>query len=68
VRAKGASLLRAAEPVSALYEQSRGHHVGMFAALEDQLCSFESGSKNWPDRLDALVYSLADLMVKTAKG
>ena len=29
-----------AEPVAALYEQGRVHHVGAFAALEDQMCGF----------------------------
>jgi phage terminase large subunit-like protein len=57
-----------AEPVSALYEQSRVHHVGTFASLEDQLCSFTSDfDRNRagysPDRLDALVWALTELMV-----
>src|SRR5690606_8870536 len=29
-----------AEPISALYEQGRVHHVGDFPDLEDQLCNF----------------------------
>lgn len=37
VRASRGKLIRA-EPVSALYEQGRVHHVGMFGELEDQLC------------------------------
>jgi phage terminase large subunit-like protein len=57
-----------AEPCSALYEQSRVHHVGTFARLEDQLCSFTSdfnrGAAGYsPDRLDALVWALSELMV-----
>lgn len=45
-----------AEPVAALYEQGRVHHVGEYARLEDQLCLWDpqSSSKS-PDRLDALV-------------
>jgi phage terminase large subunit-like protein len=35
----------------------------MFAELEDQLCCFAPGSTNSPDRLDALVYALTELMV-----
>lgn len=54
-----------AEPVSALYEQGRVHHVGMFEALEDQLCTFEPGSPKSPDRLDAMVYALTDLMIRS---
>jgi phage terminase large subunit-like protein len=52
-----------AEPVSALYEQNRVHHVGCFPELEDELCSFKPGSTDSPDRLDALVWGLTDLML-----
>jgi phage terminase large subunit-like protein len=31
-----------AEPVSALYEQGRVHHIGTFSKLEDQMCAFTS--------------------------
>jgi phage terminase large subunit-like protein len=41
-----------AEPVAALYEQGRIHHIGVFPQLEDQLCSFAPGSTGSPDRLD----------------
>lgn len=53
-----------AEPVAALYEQKRIHHVGKFNALEDQLCTWEpnSGDKS-PDRLDAIVWAFTHLMV-----
>jgi phage terminase large subunit-like protein len=54
-----------AEPVVALYEQQRVHHVGMFAQLEDQLCSWVPGSSGpSPDRLDALVWAIAELLVE----
>jgi predicted phage terminase large subunit-like protein len=52
-----------AEPVSALYEQHRVHHAGCFPELEDELCSFEPGSTDSPDRLDALVWAVTDLML-----
>ena len=52
-----------AEPVAALYEQHRIHHVGMFGPLEDQLCSWVPGESESPDRLDALVWALTELMV-----
>ncbi|MCK0068052.1 DNA-packaging protein [Kordiimonas laminariae] len=53
-----------AEPVASLYELSRVHHVGAFPQLEDQMCSFTgAGSGSSPDRLDALVYAISDLML-----
>ncbi len=51
-----------AEPISALYEQGRVHHVGSFPELEDQMSTYAGGSGSSPDRLDALVYALSDLM------
>ncbi len=65
VRATRGKAIRA-EPVAALYEQGRIHHIGILARLEDQLCEFDpsapsaSGS---PDRLDALVWALTHLML-----
>lgn len=53
-----------AEPVSALYEQGRCHHVGMFAALEDELTSWAPGEgAPSPNRLDALTWAFHDLML-----
>ena len=53
-----------ADPVSAIYEQGKVRHCGLFATLEDQMCSFEPGTTSWsPDRMDALVYALTDLMI-----
>jgi hypothetical protein len=53
-----------AEPVSALYEKGRVHHVGLFADLEDQLCNWVPGEGlPSPDRLDALTWALTDLML-----
>jgi len=53
-----------AEPVSALYEQKRIHHVKPFPELEDQLCTWEplSGDPS-PDRLDGLVWGITNLML-----
>jgi predicted phage terminase large subunit-like protein len=58
-----------AEPVSALYEQGKVHHVGEHSILEDQLCGFTSDFDRSragfsPDRLDALVWALTELIVK----
>ena len=53
-----------AEPISALYEQKRVHHVGVFAELETQMCSFVPDHLDGsPDRVDALVWALTELMV-----
>ncbi|WP_247482856.1 hypothetical protein [Bradyrhizobium sp. 15] len=55
-----------AEPIAALYEQRKVHHVGGFDVLEDQMCAFTSDfDRNKvgysPDRVDALVWALTDL-------
>jgi phage terminase large subunit-like protein len=50
-----------AEPVAAKYEQGLVHHVGFFPDLEDEMCSYVAGAKS-PNRLDALVYALSELM------
>lgn len=53
-----------AEPISALYEQGRVHHVGALPTLEDQLCTWvPDGKQPSPDRLDALVWGLSELNV-----
>ena len=52
-----------AEPVAALYEQGRVHHAGVFETLEDQLCDFTGKGGTSPDRLDALVWALTDLIL-----
>lgn len=53
-----------AEPVAALAEQHKIHHVGTFTVLEDQLCGWEplSGDRS-PDHLDAMVWSFTELML-----
>jgi phage terminase large subunit-like protein len=53
-----------AEPVAALYEQGRVVHCGAFAALEEELMALGSGDLDHsPDRADALVWALSDLML-----
>lgn len=66
VRATRGKVLRA-EPVSALYEQHRVHHVGMFDQLETQMCEYD-GSQSSPDRLDALVWCLTDLIIDAKRN
>ncbi|WP_246529157.1 DNA-packaging protein [Microvirga zambiensis] len=66
VRATRGKYLRA-EPVSVLYAQSRVRHVGAFPELEDELCDFGPGglsSGRSPDRMDALVWALTELMLR----
>ena len=64
-----------AEPVATLYEQGRVRHLGALPLLEDQMCGFTrdpgtrpgaglSGSSTSPDRVDALVWALSDLLVQ----
>tara|TARA_R100001440_G_scaffold64218_2_gene84615 strand:+ start:815 stop:2086 length:1272 start_codon:yes stop_codon:yes gene_type:complete len=61
VRATRGKMLRA-EPISALYEQGKVHHVGYFKHLEDQMCSYTPDTAKSPDRLDALVWGISSLM------
>jgi predicted phage terminase large subunit-like protein len=59
--------LTRAEPVSALYERGRVHHVGVFGPLEDQLTSYDgSRSAASPDRLDALCWAIHALQLEPA--
>jgi phage terminase large subunit-like protein len=66
VRATRGKYLRA-EPVSVLYAQGRVHHVGALPELEDELCDFGPGGLSTgrsPDRMDALVWALTELMLR----
>lgn len=70
VHASRGKVLRA-EPISALYEQRRVHHVGSFDLLEDQMCTFSADnvrntSTGSPDRVDALVWGLTEIFDKIA--
>ena len=68
VRARRGKWLRA-EPVAALYEQGRVRHAARMPALEDEMCDFGpdglSGGRS-PDRVDALVWALTELMLRPA--
>lgn len=50
-----------AEPIAAIAEQGRDHHVGVFAQLEDELCLWCPGDAS-PNRLDAKVWAITDLL------
>lgn len=64
VRASRGKLTRA-EPVAALYEQRRVFHVGGYPELEDQMCMYTpDGYDGSPDRVDALVWAMTELMVE----
>jgi len=72
VRASRGKVARA-EPVAALYEQGRVHHIGALPQLEDQMCAFSSGFDRQaagysPDRVDALVWALTELLVEPRAG
>ena len=68
VRATRGKAVRA-EPVAALYEQGRVHHIGTFSTLEDQMCDFDPAtSKRSPDRMDALVWLITHLMSNAANS
>ncbi len=58
-----------AEPVAALYEQGRVHHLRGLAVLEDQMCRVTARGyegRGSPDRVDALVWALTELIVEPA--
>lgn len=56
-----------AEPVAALFEQKRAHHVGVFPELEDEQCSFTPlGYEGSPNRIDAEVWAYTELMLDDA--
>lgn len=64
VRASRGKLARG-EPVSALYEQGKVFHVGVFKELEEQMTGYVPGvSRKSPDRMDALVWALSELALK----
>lgn len=70
VRASRGKAARA-EPVAALYEQGRVHHTGGLPRLEDELCGLMPGGGyvgpgRSPDRADALVWAMTELMLGQA--
>jgi len=53
-----------AEPIAAIYEQGRAHHVGAFPELENQMTQVTTAGyegEGSPDRLDALVWAMTEL-------
>ena len=63
VKASRGKVVRA-EPIAALYEDGKIHHVGAFPALEDEMVSFTTAGymgDGSPDRTDALIWALTEL-------
>ena len=59
-----------AEPISALYEQEKIHHIGYFPELEDQLCGMSVSGYNGlksPDRADAMIWGFTELFPSLTK-
>jgi len=56
-----------AEPIAAIYEQGRIHHVGAFNALEDEMCLWVPGDAS-PNRMDALVWAFTELNLASGLG
>lgn len=50
-----------AEPIVALYQQGRVHHVQIFADLEEQMTTWVPGVGESPDRVDALVHAITEV-------
>jgi phage terminase large subunit-like protein len=65
VHAKRGKLVRA-EPIAALTEQGKVHHVGSLPKLEDELTGWDpmDASAKSPNRLDAVVYAASELMLE----
>ena len=58
-----------AEPVAALYEQGRVHHLRGLEVLEDQMSRMTTRGyvgRGSPDRVDALVWALTEMIVEPA--
>ncbi len=68
VRASRGKYARA-EPVAALYERNLVAHVGAFPELEDEMCALgpDDARGASPDRVDALVWALTELMLSERK-
>jgi len=62
IHAKRGKVLRA-DPIVGLYERDEVKHLGHFKQLEEQMCTWvPDQGKDSPDRIDALVYALQELM------
>jgi phage terminase large subunit-like protein len=57
-----------AEPVSMHYAKGLVKHAAAFPALEDEMCAFGDGLKESPDRVDALVWAITELLAGRGDG
>jgi phage terminase large subunit-like protein len=61
-----------AEPVAMLFEAGKAFLAGSFPELEDELCAMTRGGRyalrGSPDRADAMVYALTELMLGRERG
>lgn len=55
---------RRAEPVALLYEQGRVRHCGQFLQLEEEMLAFGAAGHGSPDRVDALVWAISEVMLQ----
>lgn len=67
VRASRGKEVRA-EPIASLYERGLVHHAGTFSRLEKEMVQWEPGDSKSPNRMDALVWALTELMVGPQYG
>lgn len=68
VTATRGKMLRA-EPIAALYEQGRCHHVGFYAKMEDEMTTYDAVTvTKSPNRLDALVWAITELSANSSGG
>jgi len=67
IRSSRGKLLRA-EPISALYEQGKVSHLGVFSELEQQMCGYTPETAKSPDRLDALVFGITELSASSGQA
>ncbi len=67
IRSSRGKILRA-EPISALYEQGKVSHLGVFSELEQQMCSYTPETAKSPDRLDALVFGITELSASSGQA
>lgn len=65
VNASRGKIVRA-EPVQKLYEDGRVHHVGTFPELEKEMRTYQQGSTDSPNRMDALVWTISELFMGAA--
>ena len=57
-----------AEPIAALTEQRKIHHVGIFPQLEAEMCQWAPGDPQSPNRLDAMVWAMTELQISGTAG